>query len=282
MPRNPKRAGRPHRADRIGQHPRREGRADRPGHHLQAGVLPTTSTTARAASANAEGRRQPRRRPRHGLEGRRRPRRRAALAHRPSSGPPREQLVAGYLDYITNVQKLALRTQDRYRAALDRFLDFCKAADLVADRRFRRSDGRRLRASGSGARPGPATARREGKRDVYKTGGIKFILSTCRTAFNWAGRRRMLPALRGEPVHAAFPSTSYATATSEDEGQRVFTPAQERAFFVGLLRVATGHLPDARHVRPAGRRVDPSADRGRRPRRPARSRSARSRSCSGA
>ena len=39
-----------------------------------------------------------------------------------------EQLVSGFLDYITDVQKLALRTQDRYRAALERFLDFARAA----------------------------------------------------------------------------------------------------------------------------------------------------------
>src|SRR5262245_6293196 len=35
------------------------------------------------------------------------------------------QLINGYLDYVANVQKLAWRSQDRYRAALERFLDFC-------------------------------------------------------------------------------------------------------------------------------------------------------------
>ena len=32
-----------------------------------------------------------------------------------------QQLTAGYLDFVANVQKLAWRTQDRYRAALDRW-----------------------------------------------------------------------------------------------------------------------------------------------------------------
>jgi hypothetical protein len=41
-----------------------------------------------------------------------------------------EKLTEGYLDAVANVQKLALRTQDRYRAALDRFLDFCQTARI--------------------------------------------------------------------------------------------------------------------------------------------------------
>ncbi len=33
----------------------------------------------------------------------------------------------------------------------------------------------------------------KGAKAGYRTGGIKFILSTCRTAFNWAAKRRLLP-----------------------------------------------------------------------------------------
>jgi hypothetical protein len=41
-----------------------------------------------------------------------------------------KKLVEGFLESVANVQRLALRTQDRYRAALDRFLDYCAAARI--------------------------------------------------------------------------------------------------------------------------------------------------------
>ena len=40
------------------------------------------------------------------------------------------QLVNAFLDYIEDVKGLAWRTVDRYRAALDRFLGYCKHADI--------------------------------------------------------------------------------------------------------------------------------------------------------
>src|SRR5262249_222361 len=43
-----------------------------------------------------------------------------------------QQLADGYRDYVANVQKLALRTRDRYKAALDRFLDFCRDAGITS------------------------------------------------------------------------------------------------------------------------------------------------------
>ncbi|HUR54983.1 MAG TPA: hypothetical protein VMZ71_12700, partial [Gemmataceae bacterium] len=48
-----------------------------------------------------------------------------------------DRLAAAYLDAVAGVQKLALRTRDRYKAALDRFTDFCaatgvKSADAVS------------------------------------------------------------------------------------------------------------------------------------------------------
>jgi len=49
-----------------------------------------------------------------------------------------ESLVAGYLAYITEVQRLAPRTRDRYRAALMRFLDFARDVGIVLSRRRRR------------------------------------------------------------------------------------------------------------------------------------------------
>ena len=60
----------------------------------------------------------------------------SALAnHRPSplshqrTSP--QEMVAAFLDYVSSVQKLALSTHDRYRAALDRFLVFCKDGGIA-------------------------------------------------------------------------------------------------------------------------------------------------------
>ena len=55
--------------------------------------------------------------------------RRSPLGHQRTSP---QEMVFGFLDYVANVQKLALRTQDRYRAALDRFLDFCSDGGIAA------------------------------------------------------------------------------------------------------------------------------------------------------
>jgi hypothetical protein len=40
------------------------------------------------------------------------------------------RLSAAYLDAVAGVRKLALRTRGRYKAALDRFTDFCTSADV--------------------------------------------------------------------------------------------------------------------------------------------------------
>lgn len=140
-----------------------------------------------------------------------------------------DQLASGFLDYITNVQRLALRTQDRYRAALDRFLDFGKAADLASvdavDETTVEDFVKWLRGQ-TRVRNGGT----KGKRDVYKTGGIKFILSTCRTAFNWAARRRMLPPYATNPF-TSFPIDKLRDRDDGCKETRVFTPEQERAFF---------------------------------------------------
>jgi integrase len=153
-------------------------------------------------------------------------RRPSPIGHRRTSP---EQMVAGYLDYIISVQKLALRTQDRYRAALERFLEFCKSARIVALDAVAEStveDFVRWLRGQTRARNGAAT----GKRDVYKLGGVKFILSTCRTAFNWAARRRMLPPYAENPF-ARFPIEKLRDRDAGDDGSCVFTPAQEKAFF---------------------------------------------------
>src|SRR5262245_30176310 len=107
-------------------------------------------------------------------------------------------MVKGYLDAVTHVQRLALRTQDRYKAALDRFLDFCRGATIGAIDNVQETTVEEFVKWLRGQKParnGAVT----GKKDVYKVGGIKFILSTCRTAFNWAARHRMLPPFGQNP-----------------------------------------------------------------------------------
>ena len=139
------------------------------------------------------------------------------------------ELAEGFLDYVANVQQLAWRTQDRYRAALDRFRDFCDANSVCAADAIdviAVEDFVRWLRSQKRTRNGAAS----GNQSHYKVGGVKFILSTCRTVFNWAARRRMLPPYADNPF-TRFPIDQLRDASAEDEGQRVFTPKQEADFF---------------------------------------------------
>ncbi len=137
--------------------------------------------------------------------------------------------VTGYLDFVENVQGLAWRTVDRYRAALDRLLDFCTDTGVTAidaiDEATIEDLVRWLRGQ-TRTRNGCE----KGTRDLYKVGGIKFILSTCRTAFNWAGRRRMLPPYVENPF-SRFPIDQLRDSEADEEDLHVFTPEQEKAFF---------------------------------------------------
>jgi integrase len=138
-------------------------------------------------------------------------------------------MVRGFLDYVSNVQKLALRTQDRYRAALDRFLEFCRAGRITAVDAVGQTtveDFVRWLRGLTRTRNGAV----KGKRSAYKLGGVKFILSTCRTAFNWASRRRMLPPFSENPFRS-FPIDKLRDRTEGDDDVRVFSRAQEQAFF---------------------------------------------------
>ena len=145
-----------------------------------------------------------------------------------------ETMVAGFLDYVAQVQNLAWRTQDRYRAALDRFLEFAAEAKITgvdAVQEHSVEDFVRWLRGQTRTRNGAE----QGKRNEYKTGGIKFILCTCRTAFNWAARRRMLSAFSENPF-SKFPIDQLRDPEAEDQGASIFTPEQERAFF----RAASG------------------------------------------
>lgn len=64
---------------------------------------------------------------------------------------------------------------------------------------------------------------------MYQPGGVKFVLSTCRTAFNWAGRRRMLPPYAENPF-GLFQIDKMKIGEAAGSA-KVFTPDQERAFF---------------------------------------------------
>jgi integrase-like protein len=108
------------------------------------------------------------------------------------------QLVERYLDYVECVQRLALGTLERYRAALRLFKVFCQQAQISqADKideqvvdQFVRWLRQRTRAR-NGAE--------KGKQQKYSQGGIEYVLSTCRTTFNWARRRRLLPGYSDNP-----------------------------------------------------------------------------------
>jgi len=110
-------------------HPRRAGQTGRTGHDLQTWFDLQPLLPGEPAHDPARGRRQP------GGRGGHRHKIAAALnEHQPTPlGYERtspDKFVAGFLDAVTTVQKLALRTQDRYRAALERFKEFCAAAGV--------------------------------------------------------------------------------------------------------------------------------------------------------
>lgn len=140
-----------------------------------------------------------------------------------------DNLAAGFLDAVTNVQKLALRTQDRYRAALERFLGFCCDARIGTIDNVQEAtveDFVKWLRGQKKTRNGAA----KGKRDGYKIGGIKFILSTCRTAFSWAARHRMLPPFAQNPF-ILFPIEKLKDSRETTEKEKLFSTEQELAFF---------------------------------------------------
>src|SRR5262249_35195236 len=189
---------RPHRPHRRRPHPRRESRARRPRHRLQARPqLQPHYPENRPPQPPTDHRNPPPppatpaapRAPAHKVA-------EALVAERPSplayTRTSPQTMADGYLDAVANVQKLALRTRDRYKAALDRFRDFCRDANVTTLDAFDLAKvedfvqwlrGQKRNRNGSS----------KGSRDFYKVGGIKFVLSTCRTAFNWAAPRRPLP-----------------------------------------------------------------------------------------
>ena len=166
-----------------------------------------------------------------------------------------DQMVGEYLRTITEVRKLAIRTQDRYRAALERFVEYCRDAGIVTLDSVTEAtveDFVRWLRGQTRTRNGA----RKGKREVYRTGGIRFILSTCCTAFNWAGRRRMLPPYADNPF-ARFPIEQLRDRDEADTQARSLHPGARKGFLRGLRRLAARNLRHAGDVWAAHRRTDP-------------------------
>jgi len=113
-------------------------------------------------------------------------------------------VVDDFLDHCKLARGLRVRTVRRYRAALDHFVDFIKSRpnlynidqvkESTVDEFVRyMHDKKRVR---SGEKKGP--------RGNYTATGIAFILSTCRTLFNYAHKRRLLSPYTDNPF-ADFP-----------------------------------------------------------------------------
>jgi integrase len=140
-----------------------------------------------------------------------------------------EELVNGFLEYVRDVQNLALRTQDRYRAALTVFTAFAAEIGLKSSEQVTPSTvedfikwlrGRKRARNGA----------KNGRKDGYKTGGIKFILCTVRTAFNWAAKRRYLPPYMENPL-SSFPIDQMRDRDREAAAERMMHPNEQAAFF---------------------------------------------------
>ena len=139
-----------------------------------------------------------------------------------------DEVILGFLQYCEEVQGLALRTIDRYRAALEHLRQFTRAelGEVGAEQVTEGSVEdfikwlRRQSRSRNGAK--------SGEQDGYTDSGIRFILCTSRTAFNWASKRKYLPPYAENPF-SAFPIDR--TFSREEEEVRIFTPDEQRAFF---------------------------------------------------
>lgn len=140
-----------------------------------------------------------------------------------------DELVTAFIEYTRDVQGLALRSRDRYRAALEHFKDFAaekniKGIDLVTHGNV--EDFVKWLRQQTRARNGMAN----GKQGSFKLGGIQFILSTCRTAFNWAAKRRHLPPYSENPF-AAFPIDKLKDRSETTAAGQIFSPEEQKLFF---------------------------------------------------
>ena len=139
------------------------------------------------------------------------------------------QLVERYLEYVEHVQRLSLGTSDRYRAALRLFVDFCEQTQISqADKIDEQAVDvfvrwlRQLKRARNGSK--------SGTQKQYSLGGIEYVLSTGRTAFNWARRRRLVPAYSDNPF-SQVQKEALKDRGRDQEEITIFSPEQELKFF---------------------------------------------------
>jgi len=126
---------------------------------------------------------------------------------------PIAQVVNDFLEHCRDIRGLRIRSVRRYRSALDHFLDFVNSKphlrnidqvkESTVDEFVRYM--RKLKRVRSGEKTGP--------KGNYKTGGIVFILSTCRTLFNYARKCRLLSPYEENPF-SSFPIEKMRTRQS--------------------------------------------------------------------
>ena len=141
---------------------------------------------------------------------------------------PIPQLIDDYIDNCEHVRGSALRTVDRYRAALSHFKRFAESRDDLktacsVDERAVEDFVKWMRKQDR-----TRNGQTEGARHPYRASGIKFILSTCRSVFNWAARRRCLPPYSENPF-ATFAIDKMAKR--EHTEVQILTEKQQESFF---------------------------------------------------
>jgi site-specific recombinase XerD len=138
-------------------------------------------------------------------------------------------VVEKFLEYTEHVQGLAIRTRERYRAALGHFVTFAGETGIGSVDRVSEAtveDFVKWLKGATRTRNGAA----KGRKSKFHIGGIKFILSTCRTAYNWAAKHRFLPPYTDNPF-SKFPIDKLRDRDQEDVYDNLFTPKQRDAFF---------------------------------------------------
>jgi len=139
-----------------------------------------------------------------------------------------EDFVKGFLEYCERVAGHAVRTVDRYRAALHLFEAFASVKGLASIDQVSEAsveDFVKWLRTQERTRNGAAV----GKQQPYSVAGIKFILSTCRTAMNWARKHRYLPPYSENPF-SAF-QLEKLRDRAKSEFQDVLSKQQAEAFF---------------------------------------------------
>lgn len=138
------------------------------------------------------------------------------------------ELLDDFIDSCESVRGLAPRTIDRYRAALSHFKRYTgshlasRTADEVTHGDTEKFVKwlRQQHRTRNGAETGTVAQ--------YSGSGRTFILNVCRTAFNWAKKRRYLPPYAENP----FSALGIERMRSRERTQaQILTPDQQRAFF---------------------------------------------------